>query len=131
MLIVFATPKLGKANKKFLLSHITFSGFLFKDLRGGVWRTRDLNICFKNPTELSFANIGNQILFLYFQESLGALANSLTDKEKSVISREYEKFIKKKKMTQLGEKYLSCTKEEQKWILDYLSTGKGTIRNDH
>ena len=34
-------------------------------------------------------------------------------------------------MTQLGEKYLSYTKEEQKWILDYLSTGKGTIRNDH
>ena len=54
-----------------------------------------------------------------------ALANSLTEQEKSTISRECEKF--KKNYPKLSKKYLSCTEEEQKWILNYLSTGKGTI----
>ena len=72
---------------------------------------------------------GDQILFLdtikYFQQSLGALANSLTDNEKSAISRECKKFIKID--PKLSKKYLSCTEEEQKWVLDYLSMEKGTI----
>ena len=72
--------------------------FLLKGLRVGVWRTRDLIIGRKNPTDINFASIGNQIQFLdtikCFQQSLGALANSLTDQEKSAISRECEKFIK-------------------------------------
>ena len=102
--------------------------FLLKGLRAGVWRTRDLNIGGKNPTDISFANIANQILFLdtmkYFQQSLRALVKSLTDEEKSAISRECEKFIIKD--PRLAKKHLSCTEEEQKWVLDYLSTGKGT-----
>ena len=52
----------------------------------------------KNPTDINFASIGNQIQFLdsikYFQQSLGALADSLTDKEKSPISKECEKGTK-------------------------------------
>ena len=68
--------------------------FLLKGLRAGVWRTRDLTIGGKNPTDINFTSIGNQIQFLdtikYFQQSLGALANSLTDQEKSAISRECE-----------------------------------------
>ena len=59
------------------------------------------NIGGKNPTDISLANIGNQITFLdtikYFQQKLGTLVNSLTDSEKSAISRECEKFIKKDK----------------------------------
>ena len=101
---------------------------LRKRLRAGVWRTRDLSIGGKNPTHISFANIGNQILVLdtitYFQWSLGALANSLIDQEKSVISIECKKFIKNDQ--NLAKKYLMCT-EEQKWILNCLSTRKGSI----
>ena len=95
----------------------------------GVWRTRDLNIGGKNPIDINFANIGNQVLFLdtikYFQQSLGALANSLTDNEKSAISTEYERFLRNDE--KLAQKFCSCTKEEKEWMLNYLFTGKGTI----
>ena len=88
-----------------------------------------INIGGKNPTNISFANIGNQITFLdtikYFQQNLDALANSLTDSVKSAISTEWEKFIKKDE--NLAKNFSSCTKEKQKWVLNYLSTGKGTI----
>ena len=74
-------------------------------------------------------NIGNRVTFLdtitYFQQSLGALANSLTDREKHAISRECEKFIRKDK--NLVKKFSSCTKEDQERVLSYLSAGKGTI----
>ena len=72
--------------------------FVLKGLRAGVWRTKDINVSGKNSTDISFGNIGNQILFLdtvkYFQQSLGALANSLTDQKKSAISTECKKFVK-------------------------------------
>ena len=62
------------------------SFFLLKGLRSGVWQTRDITIGGKNPTDINFASIGNQIQFLdtikYFQQSLADLASSLTDKEK-------------------------------------------------
>ena len=103
--------------------------FSFRGLRAGVFKTRDLIIGGKNPTDINFANMENQIQFLdttkYSQQSLGALATNLTDQEKSAISRECEKFIKND--PKLSKKYLKCTEEEQKWILNYLSTGKGTI----
>ena len=71
--------------------------FLLKGLRSGVWRTRDIIIGGKNPTDTNFASIGNQIQFLdmikYFQQSLGGLASSLTDKEKGAIYRECEKYF--------------------------------------
>ena len=74
-------------------------------------------------------NIGNRVTFLdtitYFQQSLGALADSLTDREKHAISRECEKFIRKDK--NLAKKFSSCTKEDQERVLSYLSAGKGTI----
>ena len=101
--------------------------FLLKGLRAGVWRTRDLTIGGKNPTDINFTSIGNQIQFLdtikYFQQSLGALANSLTDQEKSAISRECEKFIK---MTQSYLKNTHCALRKNK--NGYLSVNwKGTI----
>ena len=91
------------------------SFFLLKGLRAGVWGTRDLNIGGKNPTDT----------IKYFQQTLGTLANSLTDQKKSAISGECKKFIKNN--SELAKKYLSCTEENQKWILIYLSMGKGTI----
>ena len=65
--------------------------FLLKGLRAGLWRARGISIGGKSPTDVNFANISNQVKFLntmkYFQKSLAALANSLTDSEKSAISR--------------------------------------------
>ena len=52
----------------------------------------------KNPSDTNFASIGNQIQFVntikYFQQSLAALANNLSEKEKNAIYRECEKFLK-------------------------------------
>ena len=71
--------------------------FLLKGLRAGVWRTKDISIEVKHPADINFANTGNQVMFLdtieYLQQSLGALANSLTDSGRSAISRECGKFI--------------------------------------
>ena len=63
--------------------------FLLKGLRAGVWKTRDIAIGEKNPTDINFASVGNQVRFLdtikYFQHSLGALASSLTADDKQLF----------------------------------------------
>ena len=60
-----------------------------KGLRAGVWKTRDITIGGKNPTDINFASIDNQVQFIdtikYFQQSLGGLAGSLTSSEKTEI----------------------------------------------
>ena len=103
--------------------------FLLKGLRAGVWKTRETCIGGKNLTNINFTNIGNQVTFIdtikYFQQSLGMLASDLTDNEKFAIRTECEKFIKKDE--NLSKKFNSCLKEDQEWILDYLSTGQRTI----
>ena len=100
-----------------------------KGLRSGVWRTRDITIGGKNPTSINFASIGNQIQFIdtikYFQQSLRGLASRLTDKEREGIYRECEKFLLSDSV--LSKRFISCTKGEKKWVLDYLSSAKGTI----
>ena len=105
------------------------SFFLLKGLRSGIWQTRDITIGGKNPTDINFASIGNQIQFLeaikYFQQSLAGLASSLTDMEKEAIYRECEKYLLSDPI--LSKRFQLCTKDENKWVLDYLSSGKGTI----
>lgn len=63
--------------------------FLVKGLRTSVWKTRDIAIGEKNPTDISFGSVCNQVQFLdaikYFQQSLGALVSSLTRSEKAAI----------------------------------------------
>ena len=56
---------------------------------------------------------------------MAALANSLTEKEKNVIYRECEKFLKND--LKFSKRFLLCTEEEKKWVLNYLLSGKGTI----
>ena len=103
--------------------------FLMKRLRSGIWRTRDITIGRKNPTSINFASIENQIQFIntikYFQQSLSGLVSSLTDKERKAIYRECQKFLLSDSV--LSKRFLLCTKDEEKWVLDYLSSGKGTI----
>ena len=88
---------------------------LLKGLRSGVWKTQDINIGGKNPSNINFANIGNQINFFdtikYFQQSLGPIANSLTDKEKNAIFRECEKFLRND--PKFSKRFLLCMQEEK------------------
>ena len=48
--------------------------------------------------------------------------------EKFAIRTECEKFIRKDENS--FKKFNSCTKEDQEWVLSYLSTGKETIPNE-
>ena len=84
----------------------------------------------KNPTNISFASIGNQVMFYdtikYFQQSLASLANFSTDEEKKSIQKECIKFISKDES--LLRKFKKCTEQDQEWIINYLSSGKGVFR---
>ena len=76
-----------------------------------------------------FAYISNQIQFIdtikYFQQSLGGLANSLTSSEKSAIYEECQKYLLKD--TKLSKNFISLSETDKEWVLNYLSSGKGTI----
>ena len=103
--------------------------FLIKGLRAAVWKTRDIVIGGKNPTDINFANIGNQVQFIdttkYFQQSLAAFASSLTSSEKAEISKTCEKYLMSD--SKLSNKFLFLNKTEKYWVLDYLSSGKRAI----
>lgn len=79
-------------------------------MRLGTWRTRNISIGGTNIVEINFANIGNQVKFIvtlkYYQQSLSALATTMTDQEKQ---------------------FSKCYFEDQQWILNYLSSCKGII----
>lgn len=70
--------------------------FFIKGVRSSVWQTTDINIGEKNPTDINFATIGNQVKFVdtikYFQQSSGSLTESLTDSEKAKIRVTCETF---------------------------------------
>ena len=38
--------------------------FFLKGIRASSWRTRDINIGGKNPTDMNFVHIGNQVVFI-------------------------------------------------------------------
>ena len=61
----------------------------------------------------------------YCQQSLSTLAATMTETEKQNIKFECKKFINNNR--RLSLKFSSCTQEEQEWILNYLSLGKGKI----
>ena len=83
----------------------------------------------KNPSDINFASMGNQIQFVdtikYFQQSLAALVNSLTEQEKNAIYRECEEFLKND--PKFSKRFLLCSDEEEKWVMNYLLSGKGAI----
>ena len=88
---------------------------MIKGLRAGVWKTRDVVIRGKNPTDINFAHIGNQVQFIdtikYFQQSLAALAGSLTSSEKAEISKACENYLLND--PKLSKKFLFLTKTEK------------------
>ena len=94
-----------------------------------MWKTKDIVIGGKNPTDINFAYISNQIQFIdtikYFQQSLGGLGNILTSSEKSAIYEECQKYLLKD--TKLSKNFISLSETDKEWVLNYLSSGKGTI----
>ena len=79
-----------------------------------MWEPSEVAIEVRNPTDVNFAIIRNQVRFIgtvkYFQQSLGRLADSMTDTE-----------------TENAEKLLFLNDEDEKWVLDYLASGQGMI----
>ena len=67
-----------------------FDFFLFlKGFRPTVWETTDISIGGKNPSNVNFVIIKNQVKFIdavkYFQQSLASLAASMTDEERETM----------------------------------------------
>ena len=69
------------------------------------------------------AIIKNQVWFIdtvkYFQQSLGSLADSMTDTERNNVKNICRKF--------LADKLMFLNEGNESWILDYLESGKGMI----
>ena len=86
----------------------------------------------KNPTDINFAYIGNQVQFIdtikYFQQGLGELANSLTSSEKTSIYEECRKYLVRD--DKLSKNFTNLNETDQEWVLNYLCSGKGTIPNE-
>ena len=105
---------------------------MIKGLRAAVWKIRDKLIGGKNPTDINFASIENQVQFIdtvkYFQQSLAAFASSLTSSEKAEILKTCEKYLMSD--SKLSNKFLFLNKTEKYWVLDYLSSGKRTTPYD-
>ena len=80
-----------------------FDFFLFlKGLKPTVWETTDINIGGKNPTDVNFAIIQNQIRFIdtvkYYQQSLASLASSMTDIKRANVRKNCRRFLVEKLM---------------------------------
>ena len=103
-------------------NHFRFDFFLFlKGLRLSFWESTDINIGGKNPTSINFAILQNQVRFIdmikYYQQSLASLASSMTDIERANVRKNCRRFLE--------EKMMFLTAEDEEWLLDYLSSGKG------
>ena len=93
---------------------------LLKGIRPSVWETPEIAIGGKNPTDVNFAIIRNQVRFdtvKYFQQKLESLADNMTDIKRENLRKICRKF--------LAEKLMFLNDEDEKWVLDYL--GKGMI----
>ena len=103
--------------------------FFPKSLRLGAWRTANLSIGGKNLSNINFANISDQVKFTdrykYYQQRLSVLASTMNDEERLSVRKECEKFIKKDPKLRL--KFQACLTVYQKWILNYLSSGKRVV----
>ena len=88
-----------------------------------MWETTRIVTDGKNPTDLNVAIIRNQVRFIdtvkYFQQSLASLAESMTDTERENVRKNCRKF--------LAEKLMFLNDDDEKWVLDYLASGKGMI----
>ena len=94
-----------------------------KGIRPSVWEASHITIRGRNPTDVNFAIIRNQVRFIdivkFFQQSLGNLADSMTNKERENVRNICRKF--------LATELIFLSNADEKWVLDYLASGKGMI----
>ena len=73
-------------------------------------------------TDINFAIIQNQVRFIdtvkYFQQSFDNLASSMTEIEKKNVRKNFKRLLVHK---------LFSNKDQENWVLDYLTSGKGII----
>ena len=83
----------------------------------------EISIGGKNPTDVNFVIIRNQVRFIdtvkYFQQSLASLADSMTETERENVKKLCRDF--------LAVKLQFLDLEDEKWVLEYLASGKGMI----
>ena len=92
-----------------------------KGIRPSVWETSHIAIGGRNPTDVNFAIIRNQVQFIntvkFFPQILGSLADSMTDKERECVRNISRKI--------LAPRLIFFSNADEKWVLDYLASGKG------
>ena len=110
-----------------VLAHNQFSRFDFfffkKRIKPSIWETKQISIGGKNATAINFANIKNQVQFIdttkFSQQSLASLGDSMTETERKNVQDTCQNFLR--------EKLIFLTENDEKWVLHYLVSGKGTI----
>ena len=84
--------------------------FVLKGLRASIWETTEIFIGGKNPSDVNFAIVQNQVRFIdatkYYQQSLAGLAASTTDIERENVRKNCRRF--------LAEKLMFLNKEQEK-----------------
>ena len=84
-----------------------------------MWETTDIQLGGNNTTNINSAIIQNQVRFIdtikFFQQSLANLAASMTDIEKKNVKENFNRL--------LAFDLIYLDKEQQDWILDYLTSG--------
>ena len=84
-----------------------------------MWETTDIQLGGNNTTNINSAIIQNQVRFIdtikFFQQSLANLAASMTDIEKKNVKENFKRL--------LAFDLIYLDKEQQDWILDYLTSG--------
>ena len=108
----------------FVHNQFRFDVFFFlKGIKPSVWETKQISIGGKNATSINFAIIKNQVQFIdttkFFQQSLASLGDSMTETERKNARDLCQNFLR--------EKLIFLTEKDQKWVLDYLVSGKGII----
>ena len=99
--MIFAIKDAEKTIIRYRFLHtinLDFIFFLFlKGIRPNVWETSDISIGGRNPTNVNFAIIRNQVKFIdmvkYFQQSLASLADSMTDDERKNVRKGCRNFF--------------------------------------
>ena len=97
--------------------------FFLKGIKPSVWETKQISIGGKNATSINFAIIKNQVQFIdttnFFQQSLATLGDSMTETERKNVRDLCQNFLR--------ETLIFLTEKDEKWVLDYLVSGKGII----
>ena len=103
--------------------------FVLKGLRLCVWRTKNISIGGKNLTDIQYVTVCDQVTFIdtikYYQQSLANLVENCDETECENIKKSSLHFLQNH--LKYRTKFEKLTENEKKWIIEYLSIGKGVI----